>query len=69
MKNIEEFENPDYRLAARKKLESYAEGGMEILVEDVFKRRFDGYKLDESYTEYEVDIVSYLYMDVNEVPF
>ena len=68
-KNIEAFEEQEFRLKARKKLESYAEGGMEVLVEEVFGRRWDGHKLDESYTEYEVDIVSYIYADVNEVPF
>lgn len=68
-KNIEAFEEQEFKLKARKKLESYAEGGMEVLVEEVFGRRWDGNNLDETYTEYEVDIASYIYMDINEVPF
>ena len=68
-RDIEEFEKPEFRLRSRKKLERYAEGGMSVLVEEVFGIRWDGHKLDESYKEYEVDIVSYLYTDLNEVPF
>ena len=68
-KNIEAFEDSDYRLKARKKLESYAEGGMEILVEEVFGHRWDGNRLDSSYGEYEVDVLSYIYGDAIEIPF
>jgi hypothetical protein len=68
-KNIEAFESQDFPLTARKRIEEYAEGGMEILVEDVFDRRWDGNKLDQAYNEYEVDLLSYIYADSNEVPF
>jgi len=68
-KNIEAFEEQEFRLNARKKIETYAEGGMDVLVEEVFRHRWDGHKLDDTYKEYEVDIVSYLYADANEVPF
>jgi hypothetical protein len=68
-KNIEAFEDSEFRLKARKRLEDYAEGGMEILVEEVFGQRWDGHKLDPTYNEYEVDLLSYIYADSNEVPF
>lgn len=68
-KNIEAFEGSEFRLKARKKLEAYAEGGMEILVEDVFGHRFDGNRLDPQYGEYDVDLLSYVYGDAMEVPF
>ncbi|MFS0862048.1 hypothetical protein [Fredinandcohnia sp. 179-A 10B2 NHS] len=68
-KNIEAFEDSDFRLRARKTLEAYAEGGMEILVEEVFGHRWDGNRLDPTYIEYEVDLLSYIYGDSVEVPF
>ena len=68
-KNIEAFEDAKFRLNARKTLEQYAEGGMQILVDEVFTFRWDGNKLDESYTEYDLDITTYILTDSEEVPF
>ncbi|MBN1074469.1 hypothetical protein DVV91_08960 [Clostridium botulinum] len=68
-KNIEAFSDKDFQLKSRRKLEMYAEGGMDILVKDVFRNRWNGLKLDESYKEYEVDILSYIYADSKEIPF
>ncbi|MDA2035854.1 MULTISPECIES: hypothetical protein [Bacillus] len=68
-KNIESFEDSEFRLKARKRLELYAEGGMEILVQEVFGHRWDGNRLDPTYGEYEVDVLSYIYTDANEIPF
>ena len=68
-KNIEQFDDPEFRRVARKKLEEYAEGGMDILVEEVFANRWDGNKLDSSYSEYDVDLLGYIYADSQAVPF
>lgn len=68
-KNIESFSDKEFQLKARKKLEMYAEGGMSILVEKVFGNRWNGFELDENYSEYEVDILSYIYDDSKEIPF
>jgi hypothetical protein len=68
-KKIESFESSEFMREARKKLETYAEGGMDVLVEEVFQNRWDGNKLDPTYGEYEVDILSYIYEDSMEVPF
>ncbi|MEH7333951.1 hypothetical protein V7161_15000 [Neobacillus drentensis] len=68
-KNIEAFDNSEFRLKARKRLEEYAEGGMDLLVKEVFGQRWDGNKLDPTYHEYEVDLLGYIYADSNEVPF
>lgn len=68
-RNIEAFETENFPRIARKRLEEYAEGGMEILIKEVFGRHWDGNQLDKSYTEYEVDLLSYIYADSNEVPF
>lgn len=68
-KNIELFNDPEFRREARKMIEEYAEGGMSILVEEVFKEKWNGIKLDEKYDDYEVDIMKYLIANLNQVPF
>lgn len=68
-KNIELFNDPEFRKEARRAIEEYAEGGMTILVEEVFKESWNGIKLDEKYGGYDVDIMKYLIANLNEVPF
>ncbi|MFD1707362.1 hypothetical protein ACFSCZ_11530 [Siminovitchia sediminis] len=68
-RNIEAFETSEFKLKARKRLEEYAEGGMDLLVEEVFGHRWDGNTLDPTYSEYEVDVIGYIYADAHEVPF
>lgn len=68
-KNIEVFSDPDFRLEARKMLEEFAEGGMDILVENVFKEKWNGVKLDEKYDNYNVDVMKYIIANLNKVPF
>ena len=68
-KNIEAFSDPDFRLEARKMLEEFAEGGMDILVENVFKEKWNGVKLDEKYDNYNVDVMKYIIANLNKVPF
>ncbi|MDA2771328.1 MULTISPECIES: hypothetical protein [Bacillus cereus group] len=68
-KNIELFNDPEFRKEARKIIEEYAEGGMDILVEEVFKEKWNGIKLDEKYDNYDVDIMKYLIANLNKVPF
>ncbi|MEM5687269.1 hypothetical protein AAHB49_16190 [Bacillus cereus] len=68
-KNIELFNDPEFRKEARKIIEEYAEGGMDILVEEVFKEKWNGIKLDAKYDNYDVDIMKYLIANLNKVPF
>lgn len=68
-RNIELFEDSEFRKKARQLLMKYAEGGMDILVEKVFGSRWDGYKLDPNYTEYDIDVLGYIYEDANQIPF
>ncbi|MFC5465959.1 hypothetical protein [Lederbergia graminis] len=68
-KNIEQFDDPEFRRVARKNLEEYAEGGMDILVSEVFTNRWDGNKLESSYSEYDIDLLAYIYGDSQAVPF
>lgn len=68
-KDLDRFNDKNFFAEARKLLESYAEGGMDMLVEDVFKEKWDGNKLDESYYNYPIDILSYVVAELKEVPF
>ena len=68
-KDIKQFADAEYKRKAMTALESYAEGGMDILTEEVFRSNWDGHKLDDTYKEYDVDIVNYINTSINKVPF
>ncbi|MBU0903577.1 MAG: hypothetical protein KKF57_00155 [Firmicutes bacterium] len=68
-KDIDRFTDKDFFAEARKLLERYAQGGLIIIVEEVFKSRWNGVKLDEDYKDYEIDMLSYVYGSLNDVPF
>src|SRR5699024_3954892 len=68
-KNIKIFDDPEFRFKGRKVLQEYAEGGMSVIVENVFKEKWNGIKLDSRYDNYGVDIMKYLLAELNQVPF
>ncbi|OLO26228.1 hypothetical protein BTA37_28420 [Priestia megaterium] len=68
-KNLDRFNDKAFYAEARKLLESYAEGGMEILVKQVFKEKWDGIQLDKSHLNYPIDILTYVVATLKEVPF
>lgn len=68
-RNIEAFNDRDSQVQMRKLLEQYAEGGMDILVDEVFKEKWNGIKLDDSYDEYFVDMLKYTLANLQSVPF
>lgn len=68
-KQIDKFEDKDFVKEAKDALEEYAERGMEVLVNDVFKRFWDGDKLDEKYKDYVVDLTYYVYERSATLPF
>lgn len=68
-KQIDSFDKSEYQKKCIKKLEEYAEGGMEILTEEVFRGKWGVNKLDEKYDEYIIDIISYVYEKCIEMPF
>lgn len=67
--NIEVFDDPEFRAEGRNILQEYAEGGMSILVRDVFKEKWNGITLDPRYNNYGVDMMKYLLAELNQVPF
>ncbi|WP_297639072.1 hypothetical protein [uncultured Clostridium sp.] len=68
-KSIDLFDDKEYQRKCINKLEQYAEGGMEILVENVFRGKWGANKLDDKHDEYIIDIISYVYSEVYEIPF
>lgn len=68
-KNIDRFTEKEFFAEARRLLEEYAQGGLSIIIEEVFKSRWNGFKLDDKYQDYEIDMLSYVYGSLNEVPF
>lgn len=68
-KNIEAFTDSSAQTDMRKLLEQYAEGGMDILVEEVFKEKWNGVQLDEKYDAYHVDMLKYTIANLQAVPF
>lgn len=68
-KNIDKFSDKEFISSAKKTLEEYAEGGMELLVNKVFKTNFRDNILNSRYDEYVVDIISYVYQESVKIPF
>lgn len=57
---LDDFNDTNFRKEKFKDIEEYAEGGMKILVEEVFIGNWDGHELNTSYNKYEIDILSYI---------
>ena len=68
-KSVQDISNNEYQLKARETLESYAEGGMSELVENVFASYWDGKYLVSDYGKYIEDIAIYILDLNNTVPF
>lgn len=68
-KNIEKFNESSFHAEARNIIENYAEGGMDILVEEVFKEKWDNHQLDSKYKDYHMDILKYVLANLKEIPF
>lgn len=66
---IDDFSNINFRKDNFKIIEEYAEGGMKILVDEVFKGNWNGSELSRNYKKYEIDILSYINEVRNRVPF
>lgn len=69
--NIEELSSGDKDNLAKIKniYEEYANGGMEILIEKVFKDRWNGEYLDPDYEHYHFDLFKFIAAEIREIPF
>lgn len=52
-----------------KEFQLYSNGGMELLLSRVFKEKYHNGTLQENYDDYDIDILKYLYDQINEIPF
>ena len=68
-KDINQFNNSDMILEYRHFLEHYANGGMEILIEEVFREKWISGKLDVGFNDYDHEISLYVVMQLNGDPF
>jgi len=68
-KNIEAFEDKEFMTKCKKKLEQYAEGGMEILCEELFGNKWQAPVLDSGYEDYDIDIIKFVLEKSMTVPF
>lgn len=67
--SIEDFDDADRHPLYRQTLEQYAQGGMEVLVEEAFPPGVKNYINTKQYDEYLIDILSCAYKEANTVPF
>lgn len=67
--NIDRFEEKEFVSLAKKTLEEYSEGGMELLIQEAFPTKFKDGILDSRYDEYIIDIMSYIYKESIDIPF
>lgn len=68
-KNIFLFQESDFQEKAIKKIEKYANIGIRILIRDVFTDTWNNHRLDESYSGYKLDILSYIHQVDANPPF
>lgn len=66
---LKDFDDPDMHPIFRQTLEQYAQGGMEILLDEAFPPGVKNYINTKHYDEYLIDIMSCIYREANAVPF
>lgn len=68
-KNIENFLEEDFLKKALRRVEEYAEGGMKILCDKVFETKWNGESLSTEYSDYDIDLLRFIYEERMESPF
>lgn len=53
----------------KKIYEEYANGGMEVLIEEVFKDNWNGYELNNDYSKYYYDLARFILIETKAAPF
>jgi hypothetical protein len=66
---FESFSVKDNHSKLVKILEEYAEGGLHVLISEVFKSKYLNGKLQEGYINYIPDIMNYIYKQVQSSKF
>jgi hypothetical protein len=68
-RDIEKFKEPNFQNTVINLLQEYANGGMKILCDEVFRHNWTGNELDPSYDEYLIDVMTYVMEEGNKAPF
>lgn len=68
-KKFESFLNDDFLSKCLKLIEKYAQGGIEILCEEVFEKKWNGSTLSREYNEYDVDLLRFIHTERISDPF
>jgi len=66
---LSELTTPEGISEVIKEYQKYSNGGMELLIGNVFKERYRDGLLQDNYKNYDVDILKYIYDQVTEIPF
>lgn len=66
---LSELTIPEIISEVIKEYQKLSNGGMELLIENVFKDRYREGLLQDNYAKYDVDILKYIYEQVTEIPF
>ena len=67
--NFENFLDAEFISTGLRLIERYAQGGMEILCNEVFEEKWDGSKLIREYKDYDADILRFVYKERMSTPF
>ena len=68
-KNFENFLDEDFLTKGLKLIEKYAQGGIEIICNEVFEEKWNGSTLSREYKEYSVDLLRFVYTERISAPF
>lgn len=68
-KDLDTLNDKDFQSECKNILEEYAIGGLEYLCESLFGFKWNGIKLDEIYDEYDLDLMSFIKNQIDDIPF
>lgn len=66
---LERVDDSNFEQTFKKYVQEYANGGMEILIDEVFRQNFRNGLLEKDYNEYDVDLLTFIKREINELPF
>ncbi|MBZ9625592.1 hypothetical protein G9F71_022445 [Clostridium sp. FP2] len=68
-KNFENFLEENFLSKCLKLIEKYAQGGMEIICDEVFEKKWNNKMLSREYDEYDVDLLRFIHTERVSSPF
>ena len=68
-RNLDDLTDQDFLSRCKNTLEEYAVGGLRYLCTEAFGFKWNGVKLDESYSDYDLDLMTFIKQEFEEIPF